>query len=189
MTASAKKVRALFLAGQPHSITARPLSDDDLARLLERMNERFGDGEPGWKEVPLPPGAHYEWDDAAKAWVHAPPEQPEVTEAMVRAEAARCLEDMASSYTAEERETWYVQIAEAKALKADPAAAAPLLGQLAAEDGMTAEQFADHVLAKALTKATKSGAILAAQRRLIAMEPIPQDYATQLAAAASSPAP
>jgi hypothetical protein len=115
--------------------------------------------------------------------------RPAPTEEMVREEAAQCLEEMARLYTRQERETWHVQVPEAEALKADATAPAPLLRQLAAEDNVTPVAFANHVLGKHLAMATVAGAILAAQRRLIGMDPIPADYAQQLKAAATAATP
>ncbi|MBM2295185.1 hypothetical protein JQX09_25180, partial [Sulfitobacter pseudonitzschiae] len=83
---------------------------------------------------------------------------------------------IASAYTDEERETWATQVDEANALTADPEADVPLISALAAADGVTAVQMAGFILANKAAFTAASAAILAAQRTLIAMDPIPDDY-------------
>lgn len=98
------------------------------------------------------------------------------TEAMVRAEAARRMRALVASYSDAERETWAVQEEEAKAVLADAEADAPLLSQLADADGITVAAMATKVMTNAGLFKAASGAILAAQRTLIAMDPIPSDF-------------
>lgn len=105
---------------------------------------------------------------------------PAPTEADVRAYAARKLEAIGAPYSPAERETWAPQVAEAERyLAADPGTepAAPILTALAAARGLTVLQMATLVIDKRDTYAAASGAILAAQSTLLAMDPIPADYA------------
>lgn len=95
----------------------------------------------------------------------------------VRTEAARRLDAIGAPYSPQERETWATQVTEAKAVLADANASTPLLNALAAADGTDVAAFAAKVLAKEAAFAAAAGAILAAQRMLSAMDPIPLDYA------------
>ncbi len=99
------------------------------------------------------------------------------TEVDVRAEGARRLALIGSPYSSEERETWSQQVAEAKSVLADPNAAAPLLSVIAAGDNVSVSAMATIVVQKADAFALAAGAVLAAQRALIASNPIPADYA------------
>ena len=96
---------------------------------------------------------------------------------MVRAEGARRLALIGEPYSKEERETWPQQVEEAKAVSADANAEAPLLARLAAPRGITVAQMAAAVIAKANAFASAAGDILAAQSALLAMDPIPADFA------------
>lgn len=100
-----------------------------------------------------------------------------ITADEVRTEAARRLDAIGAPYSPQERETWATQVTEAKAVLADANALTPLLTALAAADGTDVATFAAKVLAKEAAFATAAGAILAAQRTLSAMDPIPLDYA------------
>jgi len=99
-----------------------------------------------------------------------------ITEHDIRAEAARRLQIIATPYTPEERETWATQVEGAKALQADPDAPAPLVRALAAEDGVTPQDMALAILAKAAAYEKAAAPILAGQRRLLSMQEYPQDY-------------
>jgi hypothetical protein len=96
---------------------------------------------------------------------------PAPTAGDVKAEAARRLRAIAGDYTPEERETWAAQVAEAEA------GHGPMLTALAAARGLTVAQMASLVLSKRDAYAAASGAVLAAQATLLAMDPIPADYA------------
>ena len=136
----------------------------------------------GWLPATLSP------DDAAVAALYeaallmepaayiAPPPPP-ASPADVRREAARRLEQLASDYAPAERETWPVQVAEARALAADPQAPTPMLTALAAGRAVSVPGLAALVLNKADALAVASGAILAAQAALLTQDPIPTDYA------------
>jgi hypothetical protein len=95
----------------------------------------------------------------------------------VRSEAARRIAALGAEYTSEERETWHVQVSEAKAIIVDRTAPAPLLSAIATARGLPIEVMAQLVLTKAQQLAAATGAILAAQAVLLAQEPIPDDYA------------
>lgn len=99
-----------------------------------------------------------------------------VTESDIRAEGGRRLRMIASTYTDEERETWANQVDEANALAADPEADVPMISALAAADGVTVAQMAWFIVANKTAFTAASAAILAGQRTLIAMDPIPDDY-------------
>lgn len=125
----------------------------------------------------LPLGSVEITEDEADA-IRAANATPQViTAEMVRAEGARRLALIGAPYSPEERETWSQQVTEAKAIQADANADAPLLTLLAAADGITVADMAATVLAKAEAFAAAAGAVLAAQRALLAMDPIPADYA------------
>jgi len=98
-------------------------------------------------------------------------------EEAVRAEAARRLAIVAGTYTPEERETWPIQIAEAEAYLADPTASVPMLTALAVPRGLDVSQMAMRVLTLRDEMKVAVGAILAAQAALLAMDPVPPDYA------------
>lgn len=99
------------------------------------------------------------------------------TEAAVRAEGARRLALIGQPYSSQERETWPQQVLEAKSVSTDAAAVVPLLTMLAAADGVSVTSYAALVLSKAATFSLAAGAVLAAQRVLIAADPIPVDFA------------
>ena len=104
------------------------------------------------------------------------PPAPPITERDIRAEAARRLEIIAASYTPQERETWPTQVKGAEALQADPDASALLVRDLAAEDGVTPQEMASAILAKAAAYEAAAAPILAGQRRLLSMQEYPDDY-------------
>ena len=89
------------------------------------------------------------------------------------------LEALAAGYERQERETWSTQVKEAEAIKAG-STAAPLLSSLAAGKGRTLNEQADRVLYLAEQFALASGAIMAARDALIAMDPIPSDYVSDV---------
>ena len=94
----------------------------------------------------------------------------------VRQEAAERLQSIAADYSEAERETWPTQIEEAEAVKADPNAAAPFLRALAEAGGITPNAMADTILAKRDAFRAAAAVILAKQRTLLAMDPIPTDF-------------
>jgi hypothetical protein len=96
--------------------------------------------------------------------------------ARVQAEMSRRLRLLAVDYEDAERETWATQVDEARAIKAG-ATTAPILAPLAAVKGRTLDEQADRVLYLAGAFAAASGAIMAARDALIALDPIPADYA------------
>lgn len=127
------------------------------------------------------------WDDGEWS-IEAKPEpepdaQPEPidpgppTQQQVRFEAGRRIAILGAEYTPEERETWPVQVSEAKAIMADATAPAPLLSAIATARGVPIEAMAEVVLTKTQQLAGATGAILAAQAVLLAQEPLPDDYA------------
>ncbi len=95
----------------------------------------------------------------------APP-RPPTTQADVRAEASRQLENLVADYGVLERETWHRQVIEAEELSRDPAADAPFLTARALKRGVAAADLAVKVLAKAVVYATATGAILGARDQL-----------------------
>lgn len=144
---------------------------------------------------PAPPTLAEAWPDYVEAgpevqigWTHdgttfaapAPEAPPAPTEADVRALAARKLEAIGAPYSPAERETWGPQVAEAERyLAADPGLGAntPILTALAAARGLSLLEMATLVIDKRNTYAAASGAILAAQAQILAMDPIPADFA------------
>lgn len=104
------------------------------------------------------------------------PAPPPLTPTDVRAECARRMSAIVAGYTTEERETWPVQIAEARAVVAG-ATEAPMLAALAAARGLPLAAFANAVLQVTAATTAATAALLAAQARLLAMHPIPADFA------------
>ena len=104
-------------------------------------------------------------------------EDKPVSEEMIRSEGAQRLRALAPEYTDEERETWKNQVSEAHALASDPDAPAPILRKLATADGVPVTAFAAVVVAKDAALADAAGDVLAAQRKLLAMDPWPADFA------------
>ncbi len=100
-----------------------------------------------------------------------------VSEQAIRFEAARRISALSIDYMPQERETWPLQLIEAKSVIADANALAPLLSAIGFARGLSVVDTAQLVLAKAQQLATDSGAILAAQAVLLAQEPLPDDYA------------
>jgi hypothetical protein len=94
----------------------------------------------------------------------------------IRAEGARRLALIGQPYSPQERETWSQQVLEAKAVLVDVDADTPLLELLAAADGISVTDFATKVKQKTDAFSAAAGAILAAQRALLAEDPIPADY-------------
>lgn len=126
----------------------------------------------GTIEVPLRPSPYAEW--VKGAWVDRPPPAPSADD--VRAECARRMSALVAGYTPEERETWPVQIAEARAV-IDGATSAPMLSVLAEARGLSLEAFAASVLRVAEATTAATAALLAAQARLLSMPTIPTDFA------------
>ena len=71
-------------------------------------------------------------------------------------------------------------MAEARAVLADPEDLTPMLGPLADARGLTMPEMAERVLGLSDALAAPTGRVLAAQARLLAMDPIPADFADQL---------
>ncbi|WP_322889301.1 MULTISPECIES: hypothetical protein [unclassified Yoonia] len=135
------------------------------------------DGYPdGTVEVPLKLSSTHEWDGVE--WVKVVPDATEehaARMAAIIAERDRRMSAIASGYSPIERETWPVQVEEAKAIKADPDAVTPMLSHLAAARGLTVDQMADRVLDLNAVFATATGQIMAAATILLAMDPVPDD--------------
>jgi len=94
-----------------------------------------------------------------------------VTEQEVREEGARRMREAVSGYSDEERETWMQQIEEANN------GGGPLVNALAQSRGLTVQQMCAVIINKRDIYLNDLARILAAQSALIAMDPIPQDYA------------
>lgn len=106
--------------------------------------------------------------------------RPPVLPEQVREAAAQRMEELLQPYSRAERETWHLQITEAQAVKGRPKATAPLLSNLAKPRGLTVTEMADRVLSKREQYLTVAAAVLAAQKELLDMDPIPQDFAERL---------
>lgn len=125
--------------------------------------------EQGWAEAPahVSPGWLYD----GQTWSEPPP--PPVTAEQVLTERDQRMQALASTYTQTERETWHVQVTEARAVLVDPAAPAPLLTPLAQARGITITEMAQRVITLSDQFAAATGAIMARAAQLIAMDPIP----------------
>lgn len=104
------------------------------------------------------------------------PEPVPPSQSDVRIEGGRRLAMLAATYSAEERETWGKQEDQARAYLADPDAPTPMLDGLLRE-GEDKAVLATYIVATADAMEATSAAILGAQRALMAMDPIPADYA------------
>jgi len=105
-----------------------------------------------------------------------PAKSKEILTDKIRQEGAERLQSIAADYSEAERETWPTQIEDAEALKANPNAAAPLVRSLATADSITPDAMADAILAKRAAYRAAAAVILAKQRTLLAMDPIPTDF-------------
>lgn len=155
------------------------MNGDTVANVIEVDPDNILEPFADFPEAPEGVGVGMVWDGQG----YAPPPAPPVTPDAVKRYAAQLMRSFVSDYTDEERETWGEQVNEAKAVTEDPDAPAPLLSRLAAADGVSVSVFAGYVLQNRAAFIAASGAVLAKQRELIAQDPIPQDYAEQLAAA------
>lgn len=90
-------------------------------------------------------------------------------------ERDRRIQELASQYTQTERETWPVQVDEAKAFKSEPKTPTPMLTPLANARGITVDEMADRVLSIAATTAAATGEIMGAATKIKSMDPIPDD--------------
>lgn len=100
-----------------------------------------------------------------------------VAQAALIAERDRRLQVIAASYTQTERETWSVQVEEARAFKTDNTAPTPMLQHLAAARGLTVDEMSDRVLSMNASFAAATGAIMAAATIMLGGDTIPDDYA------------
>lgn len=117
-------------------------------------------------------------DDRA-TWSGVAWEPGPVTPDMIRAEASLRIEALGPEYTASERQTWAKQMSEAADfVQNGPSALTPLIDGIAAGRGVSRADMAAHVLMKVDQFSAASGVILGKQAALLAMDPIPQDYAT-----------
>jgi len=71
-------------------------------------------------------------------------------------------------YTEEERDSWSMQEAEARALQTDPAAPTPLLSAIATARGISVADLANIVITKAAQYATLAGTAFGTRRVLLA---------------------
>lgn len=108
---------------------------------------------------------------------YTPPTPVAISASDVRAEASRRLMLIGAPYSAEERETWAQQVDEAHAYQADNAATTPILSGIATGRGVTVADMVTIVLGNAAAFATAAGAILGKQAAILALDPIPADYA------------
>lgn len=135
-----------------------------------------GNVPPEYASAPVAPeGVGIGW--TVNGETYDPPAVPAITTDQVRAEAARRMALIAQPYSREERETWSQQIAEAEAYTADGQVETPMLSIIAPPRGLTVAQMAALVLTLRAQFKSATAAILAAQAALIALNPIPQDYA------------
>lgn len=100
-----------------------------------------------------------------------------VTEAMVRAEAGRRVEMLVAEALPCTGATWPMQVPEAEAYQADQTAPTPFLAARAAGCALTVAELAATVIAKRDALAAATGAIYGAMDVLLAMDPIPANFA------------
>lgn len=105
-------------------------------------------------------------------YVPAPPAPEEI-----RAECARRMAALVAQYSAEERETWPIQVAEAQAVMAGQTEGLVMLPELAAARGLPVATFAGAVLQVANATKAATAHLLGAQAKMLAMAEIPNDYA------------
>lgn len=88
-------------------------------------------------------------------------------EPAVRKSYAEKLKAVVVPYTAEERETWYVQVQEARAYLADPNAVVPLISTIASARGMQIGDIANNIISKDEQYRVAVGQILGQQQEVI----------------------
>jgi len=98
------------------------------------------------------------------------------TELNIRKEAAMRLENLASGYQPQERETWHEQTREAEGYLSDPAYPTPFLSKRATARGITVQELATTVITKRNLYLEATATVLSAQDLLLAMNPTPEDY-------------
>ena len=99
------------------------------------------------------------------------------TELDIRKEAAMRLENLASGYQPQERETWPRQVREANDYSvSNGETPTPFLSARASARGISIVEMVNLVNRKSDEYAAASGYILAKQDILLAMNPIPEDY-------------
>lgn len=109
-------------------------------------------------------------EPGAEGWVHYWTIQRRVIgEAEVREEGARRLRALVDGYSAEERETWAQQEAEARSFISDNGASVPMIAALAAADNRTVGEMAARVVSHAESFKAAAATILARQRGLCAL--------------------
>lgn len=121
-----------------------------------------GDGDPALTQTHLIIGVDPDADvDIAAPWLrmnHA---------IKLRNEGSLRLSQLAGDYQPEERETWPIQSAEARAWLADNTASTPLLSALATARGISLEYLVGLVMENVALFEAASGAILGQQQALI----------------------
>ena len=127
-----------------------------------------------WIEVPADvlPGYRRLSDDVFEA-----PPVPPPTIADVRGEAGRRVELLVADSLPCAGVTWPMQVPEAEAYQADQTAPTPFLAARAAACGLTVAELAATVIAKRDALAAATGAIYGGMDVLLAMDPIPTDFA------------
>jgi hypothetical protein len=86
---------------------------------------------------------------------------------VIRQEGARRLLQLVAPYSAEERESWTVQMNEAAAFLADPAADTPMLTAMATSRGITVADLASRVWENTTLYRQAAGTILGHQQYLL----------------------
>lgn len=88
-------------------------------------------------------------------------------ELIIRAKGSSLMLQIVTPYSAEERDTWPSQVAEAKAYTENPAVATPMLTALCAQRGNTVTDQATRILANEAIFKTAVGTILGIQQAKI----------------------
>ncbi|GFM36891.1 hypothetical protein [Desulfovibrio psychrotolerans] len=139
----------------------------------ERMNISAGaDVPPGYTTQEPPDSPYAIWGDGA-GWLVDVDAAGAAKRREIVSRADAFMSGLTSNYSEHEKLSWSKQEAEARALSADPDAAAPLLSGIAATRGIGLLDLRDRVLANVATYEAVSAAVLGTQ----------QLYEDQLAAA------
>lgn len=99
----------------------------------------------------------------------------------IRAEGSRRLITLATPYSAEERESWAQQQADANEYQVNPNCACTLMRQIATTRGITLQLMAEKILENAALFKIVSGQILGKQQRLLDQVEAVQDFDQLLA--------
>ena len=119
-----------------------------------------------------------DWSGGKKIIREVPAPAVVVTVEDVNAEMARRLNALVADYPSQERETFFRQVEQARAVLADANAPAPIVRARAEARGQTVKDMARRILTLADALDDAVAAVMAARDAIVALDPIPADYAS-----------